>query len=50
MQDVVASAVEAGWNEEEALVAIGALSDHLMLGSASNDTLMALLAELRRRS
>lgn len=48
VQDVIATAVAAGWQEEEVLVAIGVVADHLVLSSAANDTLMALLGELRR--
>nr|CAD6602653.1 hypothetical protein RKHAN_01180 [Rhizobium sp. Khangiran2] len=50
VQDVVANAVAAGWQEEEVLVAINDVCDHLALSKAANDELFALLKELRRRA
>ena len=49
VQDVVEAAMKSGWNEEEVLVAIGAVADHLALSKAANDELLVLLMEMRRR-
>lgn len=49
VQDVVEAATKAGSNEEEVLVAIGAVADHLVLSKVANDELLFLLEKLRRR-
>nr|CAD6413123.1 hypothetical protein REQ54_01109 [Rhizobium sp. Q54] len=49
VQDIVANAIAAGWQEEEVLVAIGAVADHLALSKAAHDELTMLLGEMRRR-
>lgn len=48
VQDVIATAVAAGWQEEEVLVAIGVVADHLVLSKAAIDDLTMLLQALRR--
>ena len=48
VQDVIATAVAAGWQEEEVLVAIGVVVDHLVLSKAAIDDLTMLLHALRR--
>lgn len=48
LQDVITTAVAAGWQEEEVLVAIGVVADHLVLSKAAIDDLTMLLQALRR--
>lgn len=49
LQDVIQGAVKAGWSEEEVLVAVGLLSDHLLTASAASDDLIRLLQEIHQQ-
>lgn len=50
VQNTVAAAVAAGWDEQEVLVAIADVCDYLALSKAANDELLTLLKEMRRRA
>jgi hypothetical protein len=49
LQDLVDTAVEAGWSRQGVLAAITEVADNLMLAEACNDELDQLLSTLRRK-
>tara|TARA_R110002020_G_scaffold53905_8_gene150513 strand:- start:36886 stop:37080 length:195 start_codon:yes stop_codon:yes gene_type:complete len=49
-EDLVAAAGSAGWGEQEVIIAISDVCDHLALSKAANDELLILLKEMRRRA
>jgi hypothetical protein len=48
LQDIIESAVSAGWREEEVLSAMTEVLDNLMLAHINNSELSALLAAMKR--
>ncbi|WP_172729994.1 hypothetical protein [Neorhizobium galegae] len=48
LQDLIQTAVRAGWDEPEVLTAIIEVADNLMLAHGSNAELDALLKALKR--
>ncbi|MDR6818524.1 hypothetical protein J2X76_003701 [Neorhizobium sp. 2083] len=48
LQDVIQSAVNAGWNEVEVLTAIIEVADNLVLAHGANAEVDALIKALRR--
>lgn len=49
LQDLIESAVKAGWDEKEVLAAIIEVADNLMLAAGANAELDALLMALKRK-
>lgn len=44
--DVVQRSVNAGWDEEEVLIAVGLLSDHLLTANDASGDLVRMLQEI----
>ena len=49
LQDIIESAVSAGWREEEVLSAMTEVIDNLMLANVNNAELDALLKAMKRQ-
>ncbi|WP_239999720.1 hypothetical protein [Rhizobium halophilum] len=48
-KEVVDEAMEAGWEEDEVIAAIGLLADHLLKVNAANDELIRLLEVIHQQ-
>lgn len=49
LQDIIESAMSAGWREEEVLSAMTEVIDNLMLANINNSELDALLKAMKRK-
>ncbi len=49
VQDLVAAAIAAGWEEQDVLVAVSTVADHLVLAKRANEELLGILRDLHAR-